>query len=448
MSQLPAQPKSVLRGHRAQVHVTTFVRHNARLASGDAEGLVVLWDLTIMRPRAVWQAHTNAILGISDWGDGRIITEGRDNRLIVWKITAEDEAGLSTALPLDESAPERPQPWILHIVEINTMNFCSFAPCPAHTDPARDELLIAVPNTLATEAVDIYEIPSQRRQHTVHFGSKTEKKGMVMAVSLFWQDKSLVLVAGYESGLVAVARRRGSGSWDIIYKATPHTQPVLSLDVSPSKDYFLTSSADANIVKHPISQPGTPAVSVTTGNDKLSNDKNNIECASQIGATQSHSGIEAGSSSAPSTRSHGIPKKTGVPVETQPIKTINTKHSGQQSLRIRSDGKIFATAGWDSKVRVYSAKTMTELAVLKWHGVGCYAVAFASLGGRNTSESREEESPGTEDGSADTAKDKDVTVTTKPGELSVKDRRIKMAKEAHWLAAGSKDGKISLWDVY
>lgn len=70
----PAQPKSVLRGHRAQVHAAAFVRSNQRLASGDADGFVILWDLTIMRPRAVWRAHTNAILGIADWGDDKIIT--------------------------------------------------------------------------------------------------------------------------------------------------------------------------------------------------------------------------------------------------------------------------------------------------------------------------------------------------------------------------------------
>jgi len=72
--QAPAQPKSVLRGHRSQVHITTFVRQNQRLASGDADGYVILWDLTIMRPRAVWRAHDNAILGISDWGDDKLIT--------------------------------------------------------------------------------------------------------------------------------------------------------------------------------------------------------------------------------------------------------------------------------------------------------------------------------------------------------------------------------------
>lgn len=70
----PLQPKTVLRGHKAQVHAAAFVRNNDRLITGDAEGFVVVWDLTIMRPRAVWRAHTNAILGIASWGDERIIT--------------------------------------------------------------------------------------------------------------------------------------------------------------------------------------------------------------------------------------------------------------------------------------------------------------------------------------------------------------------------------------
>jgi len=82
--------------------------------------------------------------------------EGRDNRLIVWKITDADETALSSALPLDDTVSERPRPWILYILEINTMNFCSFASCQSSiemgVDPD-DELLVAVPNTLQTEAV-------------------------------------------------------------------------------------------------------------------------------------------------------------------------------------------------------------------------------------------------------------------------------------------------------
>lgn len=67
-------PKSILRGHKSQIHCAAFVRSNERLITGDADGFVVLWDLTIMRPRAVWRAHEKALLGVRGWGDDKIIT--------------------------------------------------------------------------------------------------------------------------------------------------------------------------------------------------------------------------------------------------------------------------------------------------------------------------------------------------------------------------------------
>ncbi|KAI1099676.1 WD40 repeat-like protein [Jackrogersella minutella] len=442
----PAQPKSVLRGHRTQVHVTTFIRSNQRLASGDADGFVILWDLTIMRPRAVWRAHTNAILGISDWGNDKIITHGRDNRIVVWKLDSKDESVMSTALPLDESAPERPQPWILHILEVNALNFCSFSYCATGPDLTPDELLIAVPNTLKTEAVDIFQLPNQTRQFTVNLGRGTEEKGMVMSLRLFWLEGCLTLAAAYESGLALVVQLRRGETWDVLYRAQAHSQPVLSLDVAPHKDFFLTSGADAVIVKHPIPTAGFPVGELQhlRQADSRSTKAPNPSLLSTAFSSESKPAI-----------TH---KQTEPVIETQPLKTINTKHSGQQGLRIRSDGKIFATAGWDSKVRVYSAKTMSELAVLKWHEVGCYAVAFATLIDGQALDPAEPNAPNEanenlEKGirTANVPGSHDVTtkmVVPKLGQLSVKDRRIKMAKEAHWLAAGSKDGKISLWDIY
>ncbi|TGJ83611.1 hypothetical protein E0Z10_g5133 [Xylaria hypoxylon] len=467
--QAAAQPKSVLRGHRTQVHATTFIRQNQRLASGDADGFVVLWDLTIMRPRAVWRAHTAAILGISGWGDDKLITEGRDNRLIVWKITPADEEKLSTDLPLDESAPERPQPWILNILEINTMNFCSFAQCSPRPDTdlsISDELLVSVPNTLLTEAVDIFHLPSQNRQSTVHLGSKTEKKGMVMALTLLWRHESLFLLAGYENGLAFVARRRHGGAWDILYKYQAHSQPILSLDFGPDKEYFITSGADAIIAKHPIPHANatTPLFPVSKATETLKIGLNNKapeglrEQPTNANSSLLSAGLAATPTPTAETPPRGLPKKV-TEVETSPLKIADTKHSGQQGLQIRSDGRIFATAGWDSKIRVYSAKTMAELAVLKWHDVGCYAAAFAVLdAGQKDASEDSKDSPqksalqrptkSIDDPYTMRRKDTTVTTTTRPGELSVKERRVKMAKKAHWLAAGSKDGKISLWDIY
>ena len=73
----------------------------------------------------------------------------------MWKFTAEEERGLSRKLPLDPTSEARPQPWMLYMLEVNTMNFCSFSHC--HVSPqscaASSEILVAVPNTLASEAV-------------------------------------------------------------------------------------------------------------------------------------------------------------------------------------------------------------------------------------------------------------------------------------------------------
>ncbi|KAK8043056.1 hypothetical protein PG994_013539 [Apiospora phragmitis] len=455
-SQLPLpQPKSVLRGHQAQVHAATFVRDNQRLASGDAEGYVVLWDLTIVRPRAVWRAHTNAILGIASWGADKIITHGRDNQLIIWKVTEEDEASLSTTLPLDPSPSPRPQPWILYILPVNTMNFCSFGFCPASADGTTDELLIAVPNTLASESVDIYHFPSQKRLHTVVSSPKGEKTGMVMSLVLCRsKGGSLTLVTGYENGLAMVTQQSAEygSSWDVSYRSQAHGQPVLSLDVAPSQEFFYTSGADANVVKHLIPQQALSTYSVPpqtpTPAPPPRPESHVPKRDPDKPAKPPTSLLSAALASAP--KQAPIPQKQPVEIRTQPTKVVNTKHSGQQSLKVRSDGKIFATAGWDSKIRVYSTKTMQELAVLKWHQVGCYAIAFASLDHSLLPSTDDEKKS---KGDASELDSDNPTTTTKAivpklVDVTVKDRRIKQAKETHWLAAGSKDGKISLWDIY
>jgi hypothetical protein len=121
---------------------------------------------------------------------------------------------------------------------------------------------------------------------------------------------------------------------------------VLSLATSPSYDFVLSSSADSRLVKHYVY------------------------------------------------------KRVKGEFETQ---EADTKHSGQASLAIRSDSLLCATAGWDARIRVYSVKTLRELAVLKWHKTGCLAVAFGNP-------------------------------TRGIGK--------------NWIVGGSKDGNISLWEVY
>lgn len=195
-----------------------------------------------------------------------------------------------------------------------------------------------------------------------------------MALAITHLDDDLILIAGYESGYTCLWQKDSSGStWKSVHVNRAHTQPILSLDFAKTHSTYFTSAADAIVASHPLSISETSA---------------------------------------------------------GPDKQIQTKHAGQQALTVRSDQKIFATAGWDGRIRVYSAKTIRELAVLKWHKEGCYALAFADV----TVSPKEAGGP-------------DV-VSEQSHDLTVEQKRNIKVQTTHWLAAGAKDGKVSLWDIY
>lgn len=510
----PAQPTAILRGHRAQVHAAVFMRldrttksgasmtADTRLVTGDSDGYVVLWDLAIVRARGVWRAHQNSILGIAAWDDdGQVVTHGRDHRLVVWQVGVADEARLSTVLPLDQesssasssaSSSSHPQPWMVHVLDVNTMNFCAFAWCglvggvaavtelmavtttaTTSTDtqltttaapPSPTERLVAVPNTLTLEAADIYHLPSQRRINTVRLGTK---EGMIMALSLFYgpateltdeSRRTLVLIAAFENGVavVAVLRQGADGPADIVYRAQPHSQPILSLDVAPDRSYFLTSAADAVLAKHPIRVPVAKQAAATHAPARPSAPPAPTPPPSTAKPVSLLSAALAKEAASSTSSSSSVPPAKGaatpvapVEVETQPLTVINTKHAGQQGLRIRDDGRLFATAGWDARVRVYAAQTMKEVAVLKWHQTGCFTVAFAPVarGGEGHEDDKAVVPPAVSSTTANTSTTL-ASRSTGRRDVSVKERRLRHAVTAHWLAAGSKDGKISLWDIF
>lgn len=258
---------------------------------------------------------------------------------------------------------------------------------------------------------------------------------MAMSLGLLNLGGQLTLIAAFENGYASVQRLDANGNWVMTYRSQPHTQPILSLDIHPSHEFFLTSSADAVLAKHPIPTSQQEAVPDFDPDNRIIEEI--IESPPGPSGPSLLSAQLKGS--APSNAIKG--PRTTLKEWEFPIKTVNTKHAGQQSLRIRSDGRIFATAGWDSNVRVYSCKTMKELAVLQHHKVGCYAISFAQI----TSASSDPSSKPSR--GADGEREPSSALAHKTG-MSVKERRIQQAKTGHWIAAGAKDGRVSLWDIY
>lgn len=175
-------------------------------------------------------------------------------------------------------------------------------------DPAYWPITIAVPN-----ALDSGTIPLTLRAPDLHASSDKEvKAGMVMALSLSERpsNERLMVVSAYESKHVIVHVQQSNTvdrpwSWKKVLVSQPHSQPLLSLDVSPTADFFFASSVDTVISKF--------AIPTNTGSSEVAE------------------------------------------------KPYKTKHAGQQGLGLRSDSKMFATAGWDARMRAYSVKMMREL---------------------------------------------------------------------------------------
>ncbi|KAI9840339.1 MAG: ASTRA complex subunit [Sclerophora amabilis] len=449
--QLPtAQPVYVLRGHSAQIHAVEFGLSNAQLITGDADGWLVVWDVAIKRPRRVWKAHDGAILGAAAWGNDRIISHGRDHKLRVWQMsTASSESALlsSKVLPIDDPHAHRPQPWLLHALDVNTLNFCAFSMCdqwpPASASGAGrfenagdppSPILVAVPGSMDSDGINVFQLPSEKRLHVIPADTST-KTGMVMALNIFHQTARLAVVAGYESGHAMVFLHDPAGpKWERLYAHQPHSQPVLSISITPDHGCFFTSSADATIAKHPLPLfPLPQTTTTTTTTPQSSSDTNNPLLL--------------------------------LPPPLQLRRSIQTKHAGQQGLSVRDDGKIFATAGWDARVRVYATKSMRELAVLKWHKEGCYATAFAKVTTTNNTstpstttivgdptsssssplkDDNDDDDDGSGIGSGVSSHREPVT----PATTAVQRSRNAKTQSTHWLAVGSKDGKVSLWDLY
>ena len=275
-------------------------------------------------------------------------------------------------------------------------------------------VLIAVPNAINSGAIDIFHLPLERRVSTIPAPALASSPagshiGMVMAVNIFFNHHSsgeLFVCSGYEDGHVmafaclGMAKqklfeiedgRQESWKWKMVYSSRPHKEPVLGLDVSLSKNGIFTSSADALLAVHPV----------------------------------------------PSTAIASTDSSTGSTIDL-PLKVVNSKHAGQQGLRVRLDGRIFATAGWDSRIRVYSCKTMRELAVLKWHKQGCFVICFADIDAAD-----DEAVASRDEGAPQVAMEKQQFSLA-----TIQQQRCRKVQNTHWLVAGSKDGNISLWDIY
>ncbi|XP_002739759.1 guanine nucleotide-binding protein subunit beta-like protein 1 [Saccoglossus kowalevskii] len=200
--------------------------------------------------------------------------------------------------------------------------------------------MLAVPGK-EPSVVDIYKFETAEKISSLVPIEGARALGMVMRMKFVSSSEDRpCLLAGYEDGSIAL--------WDIsmvkiLNRVKVHNESVMGLDYSISQRRGVSGSAD----------------------DKLSswfvNEAMEIKCETKLTLT----------------------------------------NAGISDVNIRDDDRILATAGWDSRIRIFSFKKLKPLAVLCYHRDTVHCLAFSTLQGY-------------------------------PG----------------LLAAGSKDKHISFWSIY
>lgn len=323
----PPVAYATLRAHPYAVTSTHFL-DNRKLVSGDEGGWCFVWSLVTRRPVVVWRPHRKAIVAAKFLPANHqtehgllVMTHGRDHKLRVY-LVLQDTAEYNISLPTaNDPGDNWKAPQVVYEQDVNALNFCAVAISQSQTPQLSGQSLeLAVPSTIASENIDVYRVdrtqdnqlsrlaaavkpPTPPNQPLFPESETSRNQGIVMAMLVVEVPLGTLLVAGYESGLVAVFKIVENEPPQLLYAAKCHTQPILSLDLDRANfSWFMSSSADAKLVQHPL---------VTESKD---------------------------------------------PWGVQPLATFNTKHPGIASIAIRNDSKIFATAGWDGMIRIFLTK--------------------------------------------------------------------------------------------
>lgn len=317
----PPDPVAVLRGHRASVTDVCFHPTKNVLFSGSTDGEFRMWDTLQRRTISSSWVHSAAhgIISITAAGDDRVISQGRDGAIKLWDF---GEAGLSRS-PLTT-------------IKTNSYHFCklSLFNKPKNHDKTeikleggsdaggRNYVAVAGEDLSAVEIWDVDTAQKLVKLPPFSMDHASKSRGMCMAVGAFIPSESEVyanVVAGFEDGSMV--------TWDLRNPALPvtsvkfHSEPVLSLSIDSSCRGGVSGSADEKVVAFSLN---------------------------------------------PSMGSCLVKKE------------IILERPGIAGTSIRRDCKIFATAGWDHRVRIYDYRRGNALAILKYHHGICNAVTFSS----------------------------------------------------------------------
>ncbi|KAF9125951.1 Guanine nucleotide binding protein (G protein), beta polypeptide 1-like [Mortierella sp. 14UC] len=459
------------------------------IVSHGRDNEIHFWDINSVLQKSVKRTSTIGIINLSDDKASHTVAPVLSlpvNALNFCKmaILAIDETPVvpETLGPLTEPAPPNE----------SLQGATATAPEPTDTTPMRtgagllrkthQHIYVAVPSPTTSSLIDIYDVTKPERTFAAvgpldsttssninnPIPSGSDKKwGSAMSINLFLsrgttgddggapasKEGTLHMLVGYEDGSVTMFRdstvvpaagagapsvtnntnaaKKGKRTMEVAWSTKYHREPVLAVDVSSKAGFAISCGSDNVLARYDLSSSlqGTPEV----------------------------------------------------------LK-VALKANGMADGKIRDDQKVIALAGWDGRIRLFSAKSLKPLAVLKYHREGLYCLSFADIkepqqqqqqqqgdeegeqleapsslsalpedsATPNTNstaeaiatETNDDNKGGNNEDSDDESSDESGSESDSNSELedALADRQ--RWSNRHWIAVGGKEQRISLWDIY
>ena len=375
------------------------------LVSGDVGGLLKFWDLPSRRVVLELNEHGHkGILNIQWTTPNHCLSQGRDGFIKIWALTGTRTAIDGLQLQVDCRATFESGSYTFTKMS-GSLGMPSFVVAPARNDTFFEVW------DLDTQQAVVGHCVGRKEQQQLH-----GKTGMVMCLKVLVTQAMVVsdaeaavsntatrrtrlvhcVVVGVESGEIGTFM-------DVLSTCRgPEVASVWVKDcVGGSTSATQNSGAGGGGIGALVGGGGGPSMGTLEPTVKAEEQYDKPLAASVLGltgddaqwSTQLHTepvlcvdamvdpldptawfGV-SGSADA-SIGVFRVCVETGVFVKEQ---TLTIKESGLSDVKIRPDGKVFATAGWDGCIRVFGVKKLQPLAIMRYHEVGVHAIEFGNV---------------------------------------------------------------------
>eukprot|EP01029_Cantina_marsupialis_P007411 TRINITY_DN182220_c0_g2_i1.p1 TRINITY_DN182220_c0_g2~~TRINITY_DN182220_c0_g2_i1.p1 ORF type:complete len:376 (+),score=80.16 TRINITY_DN182220_c0_g2_i1:65-1192(+) len=340
-------PTHVFRGHEKSVHCAIFLKAYGMemLVSGD-EGSILVWNTATKSPIAEFKAHEGVILNIISYKQN-ILSQGRDGCIKQWDL---------------QKGFEKP---------VREFKSCKGSFCRMALDKEQQWLLIPDWDS----KLNIWNMEKGDISFTINMASilnetdSQSKLGMLMAADFLKVKESddPLIVMAFENGYLYVTTLEG----DLLCQYQVGKETLISFAIHDNQITVGTAEKQLYVLEVIIATEEGRRMDITI-ESALYNDsdydmpKKNFDDEELDELSDEKPKEKEADDDFNNNKNNNNNNEEEKVLEKIIIPYFELPHPGVSTIAWRTDGQLFATAGWDRRIRVFTAKC-EPVAVFTFH---------------------------------------------------------------------------------